>query len=60
MNLKWLSVERYLVNLFVFLIPTQLALHFWLPGSFVFGIRVDYLAPSIYLTDILFVLIVAV
>jgi O-antigen ligase len=59
-NLKWLSVERYLVNLFVFLIPTQLALHFWLPGSFVFGIRVDYLAPSIYLTDILFVLIVAV
>lgn len=42
----------------MFLLPTQLALHFWPSWAFVFGIRVDYLAPAIYLTDILaFVLI---
>lgn len=48
------KLEKYLNYLLVFLLPTQLALHFWLPSSFVFGIRVDYLAPTIYLTDILF------
>lgn len=48
------KLEKYLNYLLIFLPPTQLALHFWLPSSFVFGIRIDYLAPTIYLTDILF------
>ncbi len=47
-------LEKFLNYLLIFLIPTQLALHFWPPSAFVFGIRIDYLAPSIYLTDILF------
>jgi O-antigen ligase len=50
---KWILFERFLVFLLVFLLPTQLAYHFWPPSSFVFGIRVDYLAPAIYLTDLL-------
>ena len=50
----WFRLEKYLNYLLIFLLPTQLALHFWPPFAFVFGIRVDYLAPSIYLTDILF------
>lgn len=43
--------------LFILLLPTQISLHFWPDFAYVFGIRVDYLAPAIYLTDIvLFVL----
>lgn len=45
--------EKHLNLLLIFLIPTQLALHFWPEFAFVFGIRVDYLSPTIYLTDVL-------
>jgi hypothetical protein len=51
----YIKKEKLLNCLLVFLLPTQLALHFWPPSAFVFGIRVDYLAPSIYLTDVLFI-----
>lgn len=47
------TLEKSLALLIIFLIPTQLALHFWPSYSFVFGIRVDYLSPSIYLSDVL-------
>lgn len=46
-------IEKYLLILLIFLIPSQFALHFWPSWSFVFGIRIDYLSPTIYLTDIL-------
>jgi hypothetical protein len=46
-------LQKRLFQIFVFLIPSQLALHFWPKWSFVFGIRVDYLSPAIYTTDIL-------
>ena len=46
------------LHLLVFLIPTQLAFHFWPDFAFVFGLRIDYLAPTIYLTDILAFLII--
>lgn len=39
----------------LFLLPSQLAYHFWPTSAFVFGIRVDYLAPTVYLTDILII-----
>ncbi len=39
--------------LFVLFLPTQLGKHFFFDFSYVSGIRVDYLAPTIYLTDIL-------
>jgi hypothetical protein len=39
--------------LIIFLLPTQLAYHFWPDFSFVSGFRIDYLSPTIYLTDIL-------
>lgn len=38
---------------FVFLLPAQLGFHFWPEFAYVFGIRVDYLSPTIYLTDII-------
>jgi len=53
--LKSKLLGKYLSLLLIFLFPTQLALHFWPNFAFVFGIRVDYLSPTIYLTDLLFI-----
>lgn len=46
-------MERIIFFLLIFLAPSQLAYHFWPSFAYIFGIRVDYLAPAIYLTDIL-------
>jgi len=47
------SFYAKLFYLIVFLIPSQLAYHFWPQYSFVYGLRIDYLAVTVYLTDIL-------
>jgi O-Antigen ligase len=54
---RWFRLEKFLNYLLIFLLPTQLAIHFWPPTSFVFGVRVDYLSPSIYLTDLVFLMV---
>lgn len=46
-------LEKVFFFLLILLLPTQFGLHFWPGWSFVAGIRVDYLAPTIYLTDLL-------
>ncbi len=48
-----------LVCLFLFLclIPSQLGKHFWPQWSYVLGIRVDYLSPTFYLLDLLWLVI---
>ena len=46
--------------LFLFLLPTQLGKHFFLPFSYILGVRVDYLAPTVYLTDIIILLLVVI
>jgi len=43
--------------LFLLLIPTQLGKHFWPDWSYVLGIRIDYLSPTLYLLDIIWVLL---
>jgi len=55
-----MTFEKGVYWLLVFLLPTQLAYHFWPDYSYLFGIRIDYLSPAIYLTDILIFLLVAV
>ncbi|MBI2103809.1 O-antigen ligase family protein [Candidatus Woesebacteria bacterium] len=45
--------SRLLLRTLVFLLPVQLGLHFWPSWAYVFGIRVDYFSPTIYLTDTL-------
>lgn len=52
-------INRVLFFSFLFFISTQFGKHFFLPFSYLSGVRVDYLAPTIYLTDIL-ILILAV
>jgi len=39
--------------LLIFLLPVQLGRHFWPDFSFVLGLKIDYLAPTVYLTDLL-------
>lgn len=58
--MKWTRAffERFLILALTFLIPAQLAYHFWPSWAFVYGIRVDYLAPAIYLTDIFAILLI--
>lgn len=46
-------IIKLLFVLLVFLLPTQIAYHFWPHWAFIFGIRVDYFSPALYLTDIL-------
>lgn len=45
-------LERVFFLLLLFLFPIQLGKHFWPEFSFVQGIRLDYLSPTLYLTDI--------
>ena len=44
-----------LLFLFLLLIPTQLGRHFWPEWSYVLGIRVDYLSPTLYLIDVVWI-----
>ncbi len=47
------KIRHYLFLLLIFLLPTQLGKHFWPLWSLVNGVRVDYLSPTLYITDIL-------
>ena len=41
------------IFIFSFLLVSQLGKHFFFPFSYLSGIRIDYLAPTLYITDIL-------
>ncbi|MEK7550532.1 MAG: O-antigen ligase family protein [Patescibacteria group bacterium] len=58
LNLK--RLEKFLFYSLIFLLPTQLAYHFWPEYAFIFGIRVDYLAPAIYLTDLIIIFLLVI
>lgn len=42
-----------MIFLLILLLPSQLAYHFWPSWSLINGIRVDYLSPTLYLTDLI-------
>ncbi len=42
-----------MIFLLFLLLPSQLAFHFWPSWSLINGIRVDYLSPTLYLTDLI-------
>lgn len=50
-------INKVLFFLFLLFLPTQFGKHFFLPFSYLSGIRVDYLAPTVYLTDIIIFLL---
>jgi len=49
----FVRLHTWILYLFIFLLPTQLGTFFFISQSYIDGIRIDYLAPSLYLTDIL-------
>ncbi len=53
-------LQKYLLSALLFMIPTQLAFHFWPAWAYIFGLRIDFLAPAVYLTDILIVSLIVV
>jgi len=55
--IKLKKLQKIIFQLFIFLIPTQLGIHFWPEWSKIFGIRVDYLSPTIYLTDVFIIVL---
>jgi len=50
--------QERIFYLILFLIPSNLGKHFILPSSYVSGILVDYLIPTIFLTDILILILI--
>lgn len=54
----FIKIQKILLFLFILLLPTQFGKHFFFPFSYVSGIRIDYLAPTIYILDILIVLLI--
>lgn len=49
--------SEILIFLFILLLPTQFGKHFFLNFSYLSGVRVDYLAPTIYVVDMLIFLL---
>lgn len=45
--------ERSLFSILLIFLPTQFGKHFWPDFSMIDGIRVDYLSPTLYVTDVL-------
>lgn len=50
---KILIIERIIFYLALLFLPTQLGRHFWPEFSTVLGLRIDYLSPTFYFTDVL-------
>lgn len=51
------SCLNFLLPLLVFLSPSQFGYHFWPDNSLIFGIRIDYLSPTIFVSDLIIFLI---
>ena len=50
-------IKNFLLYSLIFFLPTQLGRHFFPDYTFISGVRIDYLSPTIYFTDILVFLI---
>ncbi len=44
-------LERLIFYALIVLLPVQLGIHFWPQFAFINGIRVDYLSPTLYVSD---------
>lgn len=54
-----MAIHRRLFFLLISLLPVQLGFHFWPEWSHVLGRRVDYLSPTLFITDLLIILLLA-
>jgi len=49
------KISKGLLFLLLLVIPTQLGKHFWFDWSLILGIRIDYLSPTLYLADLVWI-----
>ncbi len=49
------KISSWLLFIFLFLIPTQLGKHFWPDWSYILGIRIDFLSPTLYFLDLIWI-----
>lgn len=54
-SLSPLKLSKYLAAIIIFFSATQLGLHFWPSSTLVYGIRIDYLSPTLYFLDLLII-----
>ena len=47
-------IEGIILTALLLLLPTQLGRHFWPAEAYLFGLKIDYLSPTLYLQDLLF------
>ena len=52
-----MAIHRRLFFLLICLLPLQLGFHFWPAWAHILGRRIDYLSPTLFITDILVFLI---
>jgi hypothetical protein len=50
------KTPKFLAVLIIFFASTQLGYHFWPLSSLVYGIRIDYLSPTLYFLDLVLIL----
>lgn len=55
-----MRINYWLIILLVLFSPSQLGIHFWPEWSLVNGIKIDYLSPTIYLTDLIFLALLTI
>jgi len=53
-----IKLDKFFFFLFIFFLPSQVGKHFWFDFSYLKGVRVDYYAPTVYLTSVLFFLVI--
>ncbi|MFW5704051.1 MAG: O-antigen ligase family protein [Patescibacteria group bacterium] len=52
------TIRLSILFLFFLLLPSQLGTYYFFPFAFLNGIRIDYLAPSIFITDLLAIVLI--
>lgn len=55
--MKRVGFPKLIFLALLFFLPQQFGPHFWPPFSYVYGIRLDYLSPTLYISDILVILL---
>lgn len=53
-------INKFLFFIFFLLLPTQLGKHFFFDFSYVSGVRIDYLAPTVYLIDLIVIALMVI
>jgi len=54
-----MKFQKILLFILILALPTQIAKHFWPEFSFVYGVRVDYLSPTVYVSDLIIFLLLS-